>query len=101
MVVGIKRMLAERAALAAPPKKRAYDPYAHLFEMIERAAPFIDEGSPSNKWKPSELLKITYFAMSTGPAIDGQTQGANFVLKMLDRARQNYIDGKHPDPWRC
>ena len=99
MTTGIKRMLAERAALASPPKEKAYDPHVHLFEMIDRAAPFMDEGSHSNKWRPSELLKISFFMMSTGPSSDGQTHAANYVLKILDRARELYIDGKHPNPW--
>ncbi len=99
VTAAIKRMLAERKALLAPPTERKYDPYRHLLEMIDKAAPFMDEGSPSSKWKPSEMLKIAYFIMATGPAHDGQTQGANFVLKMLDIARERWIAGRHPNPW--
>lgn len=93
---GIKQMLAERAALAAPPVERVYDPYEHLFVMIDKAAPFMDEGCPVGEWPPSHVLKIGYFVMTTGSS--GQKAAGLWVLSMLDLARERWIDGYHPDP---
>ena len=79
-------------------KRTRYDAVIdELFVRIAKAAPFMDEGCPANKWPPSVKLRIAYCALATG--ITSQRKAAIFVDSMLDRARRLWIEGLNPDPW--
>lgn len=108
---GIKRMLAERAALAAKQRKPepAYVPKREaehqrnvdrMMETIKRAAPFMDEGAPPGRWRPSDKLRLLYFVSATCENNAKATQNALwFIDAMLDRARKLWVHGFSPDPW--
>lgn len=103
MSEGIKRMLAERAALAADlaaPAPRTYDDALRdMLALIDKAAPYIDEGSPSHRWRPSELIKLAYFAIATSDYRGARKRAVNFVTLHLHRARELWLAGYHPDPF--
>lgn len=71
---------------------------ADTFELIDKAAPFMDEECPANRWPPSKLLKITYLAASTSGRSGAEKDAAQWVLRMLDRARKLWVAGFHPNP---
>lgn len=102
MSAEIIRMLAERQALE--PRSSAIsqtsDPdLTELFSMIDRAAPYIDKGADQTKWFPSQLLKLTFCIMASGPNPNGRSEGFRFIWKMLDRARRLFLAGRHPNPF--
>lgn len=103
MSAGIKRMLAERRALtakSAPKPAPTLDPdVADLFSMIDRAAPYIDNDADPARWYPSQLLKLTFLILATGPSPNGRSEGFRLVWKMLDRARRLFVAGRHPNPF--
>lgn len=105
MTAAIKRMLAERAKLeadrAANAKlERKWERLSNeMLAMVDKAAPFIDEGCDPTKWPPSAKLKLTYFIAATSPYPGGEKRALLFVLKMLERGRRLWIEGLHPDPW--
>jgi hypothetical protein len=113
MSEGIKKMLAERAAvqkkLAADREGAAYVPKREAawqkgvddtFAMIKRAAPFMDEGSDPSKWRPSDRLRMVFCVCSTGEnSAVMRVHAFRFVHAMLDRARRLWVNGSHPDPW--
>jgi hypothetical protein len=102
---GIKRMLAEREALAErervssaledSPKKLLESEAA--MKMVDLAQPFIDGISPDpTKWLPSSLLRIGYCVISTG---DNPETALDFVERHLDIARERYKAGLDPNPF--
>lgn len=95
MSEGIKKMLAERAALTKKPETQVIS--GELFQMIDKAAPFMDEGTPPNEWRASDKLKIAFCLGTTGTT--GFKKSTVFVLKMLQRARERWVAGLHPNPW--
>ena len=95
MSEGIKRMLAERQA--KPPAPKSVPPFDDLFERIDMAAPFIDEGCAPNRWRPSEILKVTYCMMADGDS--GPRRARLMVEKHLRTARDRYKRGEHPNPF--
>lgn len=106
MSEGIKRMLAEREKVEA--RKAAYkrttwdDRVDETFALIDRAAPFMDEAFEPGQWKPSTRLKLLYVAAATSPNahVDRAYEATMFIHQMLDKARQLWVNGYHPDPWR-
>lgn len=102
MSEAIKRMLAERARLADRSLRveAKWDRItADVFDMIDKAAPFMDEGCGPTKWNPSSKLKILYLTAATSPRPEAGKEAMLFVLQMLDKARSLWVGGLHPDPW--
>jgi hypothetical protein len=109
---GIKRMLAERAALAArasapigEPDPRSYqiDPrrearITDLFDRIGKAAPYID--NEATGWLPSIKLKLIWCTVVTGLRPENAWRAYRFIEQMLELARLRYLVGIHPDPFR-
>jgi hypothetical protein len=102
MSEGIKRMLAERARLAAGPV---------LDQRIETAADradqarlfkFLDQGWDGSGWKPSSKFVIGRSALLTSPSIaPKQREGAaeQFCFVITREARRRYREGFYADPW--
>src|SRR5690349_7727421 len=94
-----KRMLRERLARDLEADTIEHDPmsaYAAretMWEMIDKAAPFMDEGCAPTKWRPSDLIKITYCALASGRT--GPGDAALWVLEMLNKARGLWVAGLH------
>lgn len=98
MTASIKRMLAEQVAIEARRGAPVVaDPINDLMDIIDRAAPFIDEQASPNSWRPSLKLKLAFFALGTDA--NGRWAGTSFIERMLDKARQRWIDGFYADPW--
>src|SRR5260221_9337397 len=72
---------------------------AELFTMIDKAAPFMDEDCPPNRWPPSTLLKLAYFACSTSGRDGGEKDATQFILHMLHLARKLWVGGFYPNPF--
>lgn len=109
---GIKRMLAERDKLKArssltedrskPYERTAWDDRVdETFDLLARAAPFMDEMSKPGEWPPSVKLKLVYCIVATCPDNhpDKAFDALKFIHEMLAKARQLWVDGYHPDPW--
>lgn len=69
------------------------------FALIDKAAPFIDEDCPPDKWPPSVKLKLLYFVASTSGIAGGEKRAVKSILQLLDRARRLWVEGLHPDPF--
>lgn len=101
----IKHMLVERAEADALKKSAAridqkWDGIAEsTIAMIDRAAPFMDDGCDPTKWKPSEKLKLLYFVAASSPYDNAEKRAIQFILQMLDKGRKLWTEGLHPDPW--
>ena len=115
MTDSIKRMLADRAALKAAARPTEYrieqgfergvyrrtkhdDLVDEVFQMIDRAAPFMDDGCGPREWPPSVKLKIVYCILVTSDRAKPR-RALQWVLRMLDRARELWVNGLHPNPW--
>lgn len=103
MTAAIKRMLAERALLEKKSEAgRGWENLVtDLFEMIDAAAPFMDEHLKAGSWPPSVLLKIAYLSVATGPTANKQKVRAafTFVSDMLERSRQMMTAGYVANPF--
>lgn len=105
MSAGIKKMLAEKAALqkflhpeweerGSRPKRMPGATVAML--RIDRAEPFVDASWSGQGWKPSELLKIGFWVIGSGRRPD---EALPFVNILLDEARKKYLAGADPNPF--
>ncbi len=112
MSEGIKKMLAEKAALRAkrtpPPIGDHLSPKGRgavdsLFEIIDRAAPFMDEGCDPKLWKPSVKLKLLYFVASSSPFYTRRKmiEAYEAINHLLQKSRDLWTAGLHPDPFRA
>lgn len=103
MSEAIKRMLAERAMLKAKRKYKTPHGYARnvsaTLAMVKRAAPFIDENCPADKWPPSTKLQLLYFVAATSPRAEAGKEALITVLELLDRARKLWVAGYYADPF--
>lgn len=105
----LKRLVAERAAreqktteqrkALARSERRWGRIRTVLFARIDRAAPWIDEGCPPDKWLPSTLLKLLYFVSATAERPEAVRDATISILKMLELARRRFRNGEHPNPF--
>lgn len=100
MTAAIKRMLAEQATMsasktAAGPALPAVD--EDLLAQVERAAPYIDAGCVAG-WPPSAKLQMWFFAMVTGAGDGDDRRARRWLQRMLDKARDRWLQGLHPNP---
>lgn len=107
----IKKMLAERASVAAKTAailhRQVGDHYTpsyrklidDIFARIDDAAPYIDEGCPPEKWPPSKRLKLVFWVTVSGPNPHHDRQALAFIEMMLDKARKRFVANLHPNPW--
>lgn len=109
----IKRMLAERAAAEAkaaearkePPDNATPESIAatdEMFAIIDKAAPFMDEGSIPSEWRPSDKIKLLYFTIATSPFYTRRKrmEAVRVIGQLLDKSRALWVAGLHPDPFR-
>ena len=102
-------MLAERAAIAKAREtekaeavriERRWDRIGKaLFARIDRAAPFIDDETPPDKWRASSLLKILYCVAATAERPEAAREAALVVLDYLDLARERWRAGFYANPF--
>ena len=72
---------------------------AETLGLIDKAAPFMDEGCPPDKWPPSKLLEITYYAAATCGRSGAEKDALIFIHRMLERARRLWVGGFQPNPF--
>jgi len=104
---GIKRMLAERAALATRPP--AIDETDRLFEkqQTSKIRHFFNEGWDGSGWSPFHTLEIGYCILMTKEKRPGvfvafkqrETHATLFWRIMLREARERYRAGYCADPF--
>jgi hypothetical protein len=111
MSEAIKKMLAERAKVAAQVSaishREVKDFYTatyralvdRIFAKIDLAAPYINDGCPSDKWPPSFRLKAVFWATMSGPNPHHDRVALGFIETMLERARKRWVANVHPNPW--
>ena len=102
MPAAIKRVMAEhaRAAEIAASKRLVYDDTDDIMDLIDAAAPFIDEkyeGGQYSGGRPSLKLAIQFFILGYGS--NGQWAGIGYVNRMLDRARERWLAGYYANPF--
>jgi len=69
-----------------------------MHAAVERATPFVDAAhDPAGaEWKPSELLRIGFYAAYSGARPESAFV---FINDMLDEARNRYAAGFYADPF--
>lgn len=98
---------AVRARREAEERAKGQDPYsdisrdaceAQIFELIDAAAPFMDEGSDPSRWEPSEKLKVRFLAAATRGG-EGWKVAYHAIIDALERHRERWTKGLNPDPF--
>jgi hypothetical protein len=72
------------------------DYIAQFTELADQAAPFMDASWTGSGWKPSELLRIGFFTLLSGPKPERSAQFAN---DMLEAARDLHRRGLSANPF--
>ena len=105
MSAGIKRMLAEKSdrAEALEMARKLDQKWDQMIEdtmaLVDKAAEHIDQDCPPSKLAPSARLKVAFFVLATCSTEGAEKRALLFVLDMLDKARERFRQGFHPDPW--
>ncbi len=68
----------------------------YWMDAFERMKPFVDDGWGGDGWRPSELLRIGYCMVASGP----EPKRANaWATMMLTKARQRFREGHSANPF--
>lgn len=97
----LKRLIAEKDMAQRAMRSPARSDFNEepLMAIIDQAAPFINTEKNPRRARPSDVLKVGFYAIASSPLPGAAGRAAGWVEFMLERARKRLKAGLDPNPF--